>query len=54
MNFNQYLELNEQHLNIRGIPGSFMSWLEPQWIDQKTRSYKGKFDLKSPPIVSGI
>lgn len=48
MNFNQFLELNEQ-LNIRGIPGSFMSWLEPQWIDQKTDQYRGKFDLKYNP-----
>ncbi len=26
-----------------------MSWLEPQWIDQKTDQYRGKFDLKYNP-----
>lgn len=48
MNFNEFLDLNEQ-LNIRGIPGSFMDWLEPQWINPKTDQYYPKFDLKYNP-----
>ena len=48
MNFDEFLELNEQ-LNIRGIPGSFIDWFEPQWIDQKTDRFFPKFDLTYNP-----
>lgn len=48
MNFNQYLELNEQ-LNIKGIPGAFMDWIEPQWINKKTDQYYPKFTIKYNP-----